>query len=207
MARSLQISRPFRCQNRKEPSSKSRSAAHNLPETNPLRNHSLNGLSCKRCFCKGLRSSRPCRQEARINALRKFGRGLLADPAPPHHQTTHKSRDRCQATLRGMASLSGPENRPVGPLPHSHRSEFASRNLNPPMRKHAPRGLRDQAQVQRLGFFRGNARTRNGLRIGVSLSPMSLRVARDTRRWTLGAGSGRRMAPTLFCLCRACRSG
>jgi hypothetical protein len=42
------------------------------------------------------------------------------------------------------------------------------RNLFSPKRNPPTRGLTDQAQVQRLSFFRGNARSRKGVRWGVS---------------------------------------
>ena len=59
----------------------------------------------------------------------------------------------------------------------------------------------------RLGFFRANARSCNGLGAGVSLVAMSLFVARDSGWPRPHVGTGAWMAPTLFCLCRATRSG
>ena len=63
------------------------------------------------------------------------------------------------------------------------RNLLGSHNLNPPQRTIATRGLREQAQVQRLGFFRGNASSGNNLRAAFTRLRLSGVVARDIHRW------------------------
>jgi hypothetical protein len=87
--------------------------------------------------------------------------------------------------------------------PLSHAALVRPLNLFSVKRNPPTRGLTKQADAEPVGFFRGNAGSRNGLWVRVSLSPMSLRVARDIRGRRHGAGSGRQTAQTLGCLCRA----
>ena len=102
---------------------------------------------------------------------------------------------------------SGNELRVITALFATVRTEFGPRNSDPPKAKTCYPRLREQADVSRVGFFRGNARNRNGLRVGVSRLAMSLCVARDILGWSQGVGLGRPNARSLDCLCRAYQFG
>ena len=89
---------------------------------------------------------------------------------------------------------SGNEPRVITALFSTVRTEFGPRNLNPPERTKAPRGLRDQADANHVGFFRGKASSGKELRSGRSRLCLSAAVARDTHVRASPATFGRILA-------------